>query len=120
MWKPLNTFTQKYWPPTRERTKKQEFLDKLKGETEVHIKNGTPVGTVFLVTDEGTGHMDNYFLIGPSEWISWGTSPKPDGKVTAQYTTRELELYLTDQMRKSRPDGKVTVLDESCCMEFCK
>ena len=120
MWKPLNTVIQKVWPPLRERTKKQEFLDRLKGLTEVQIKNGIPVGVTFMVSDETTGHVDNYFQIGPSEWVAWGTTPKPGESVTQQFTSRELEIHLTDLLRKARPNGKITMIDESCCLTFNK
>lgn len=120
MWKPLNSIIQKYWPPACERTKKQEFLDNLKGLTEILIKAGTPVGATFVVTNEGTGHVDNYFLMVPDEWVSWGTSKKPNGELTEQFTTRELEIHLTDQLRKARPNGKINLLDESCCIKFGK
>ena len=120
MWKPLNTVIQKVWPPSREKTKKQEFLDRLKGLSEIRIKSGLPVGVTFVVTNEGTGHVDNYFLMGPNEWISWGTTPKPGEAVTRQFTSRELEIYLSDEMRNAKPNGKITVLDESCCVVFDK
>ena len=78
------------------------------------------MGVTFMVTNEGTGHVDNYFQIGPNEWISWGTSPKPDGEVTAQYTTRQLEIHLTELSRKSTPDGQIKMIDESCCIQLSK
>jgi len=118
----LDTVIQKIWPPARrrEQERKKEFLDRLRGLTEIQIKKDLPVGVTFVVSNEGTGHVDNYFHMGPGEWISWGTSPKPDGMVTATYTTRELELHLTEQLRAAKPDGKITVLDESCCIDFGK
>ena len=116
----FNRVKQILWPNQQQNEKKQEFLDRLKGLTKVQIKDGTPIGVTFMVTNEGTGHVDNYFQMGPEDWVSWGTSPKPEDKVTQQFTTRQLELHLTDMMRKARPDGKITMIDESCCIKFGK
>lgn len=118
MWKPFDTFITVVWPKYKEKERKQEFLDKLKGIAEIQIKAGTPVGVTFMVTDENTGHVDQYFQIGPGEWISWGTTPNPTKDVTRNFTTRQLEIYLTEQMRKGSPTKPINMIDENSCIVF--
>lgn len=119
MWKAFNTIAITVWPKYKEKERKQEFLDKLSGLKEIHITD-TTVGVTFLVTDENTGHQDNYFQIGPGEWIAWGSTPIPGDEVTRRFSTRELELHLTDLMRKANPKKPITMIDESNCIRWGK
>lgn len=118
MWDRLNTFRQRFWLTKKEKADRLEFLDKLQGLNEVYIKKDLSIGVAFIVTDNGTGHVDNYFLMGPNEWISWGTTPKPGNDLTEIYTTRELEIHLTNLQRRATTKEKITILDESCCVVF--
>ena len=115
----FHKITEVIWPPYRKK-KKQEFLDRLQGLSEIQIKVNTPVGTTFTVTDENTGYVDYYFQFGPEEWVAWGTTPLPDGRVTRSFSIRELEMHLTELMRKADKKHPIKMIDPSCCIEICE
>ena len=118
MWKPFDTFITIVWPKYKEKERKQEFLAKLKGTSKICIRAGTPVGVTFMVGDQITGYVDQYFQIGPDEWISWGQTPNPTKEPTRTFTTLELEVYLTKQMRTGSPTKPINIIDENSCIVF--
>lgn len=116
----LKEFRQRFWLTKKEKAERQEFLDRLRGLTEVTIRHDLPEGVFFVVSDESTGYIDNYFKMGHNEWVVWGNRTQKGDKVTRTITTHDLEAHLTDMARNASPNGKVTILDESCCVNFGK
>lgn len=109
----------KFIPWKTAKQKKQEFLDRLKGISAVRIKTNTPQGTIFVVHNNGTGYIGTFCYLYNNHWIAWGTTPILSNETTRTFTTRQLEVYLTNLMRESiNEKTEVKIIDESNCIKL--
>jgi hypothetical protein len=99
------------------KTKKEIFVDKLKGATRCNILS-VPIGSTFTVCNETTQHIHSTSKATDKEWYVWGTA---FDKLQIM-ETYELEIFLTDELDsvfKSSDSNKVLrIMDSIGCIEW--
>jgi len=93
------------WFPWQERTRrKKEFLAKLKGEPAFQISKNTPTGATFVISNQRTGNLENYYCMGDNSWIGiWDDKSKT-------FTSRQLELHLTKLKQEATKEYPVHIM----------
>ncbi len=108
----------RFWKTGKE--KRQEFLDKLKGTTRFKVKKDVAIGTMFMISNKDTGHIDTYFCIADNNWIAWGSTPIKNDQIGRNFTNHELEIYLNDMVQKATKENAIHLVDECCCLSWEK
>jgi len=109
----------KFIPWKTDREKRQEFLDKLKGERTFQIRENPPTGAVFMLSNKDTGSIQSYVYLGSDRWVGVGGTGVGDGLLEA-FTRRQLELHLTRLVREANNENSIHIINEGNYLTWIK
>ncbi len=96
----------RFWKTGKE--KRREFLDKLKGTSSFEVSKNAPTGSIFMLTNKGTGGVESYVSVGGDRWILFGTNIRIGSNT---FTRRQLEMHLTRLVRESDANS-IHIMDQ--------
>lgn len=108
----------KFWKTGKE--KRQEFLDKLKGEITFQVKEDLSAGAEFMFLNKGTGVVDSYVYIGGDRWTCFGTGVRIGDRLSDVFTRRQLEMHLTRLVREAKRENAIHIIDEGNYLTWAK
>lgn len=98
---------------SKKKSKKQEFVDKLKGPKIVCKVSSVMDGAVFSVVNEGTACIMQVVRIS-GRWIVWG-----DIALTTKLSNEDLAEFLSEQYWEAQKKGaKLRISDEYGCITW--
>lgn len=108
----------KFWKTGKE--KRQEFLDKLKGEVTFQIKENPSAGATFMLANQDTGSIDSYVYLGSDRWVCWGEATGIGDELADVFTRIQLEMHLTKLVREATRENSIRIIDEGNYLTWVK
>ena len=100
--------------PVPDKKRKDDFVDKLKGNQYVKVIPSVIVGVTFSIANTATAEIHQVVKTAANDWTLWGTS----GMIT-NMTNAELEDYITEQAKiADNIEKPLRIVDENGCLEW--
>ena len=112
--KDFSRLTSHVAPIFPDKKRKEQFVDRLKGNQWVKVLPSIPVGATFSIVNTATSEIHQVVKENGENWMMWGT-----GGMTLSMTNADLEEYITEQAKIAlKVEKDLRIMDENGCLEW--